>query len=108
MLSKKNAAQKRWRDKNKNYTATKLRQWRLSKLGLSETDYNNMLVTQANTCAICKLRCKSGRMLSVDHCHATGTVRGLLCRSCNLMLGNAHDSVLMLKAAIFYLEGDDK
>lgn len=42
--------------------------------------------------------------LCVDHCHSTGNVRGLLCFSCNTLLGNAKDNVDILKKAIDYLE----
>lgn len=54
-------------------------------------------------CAIC-----GGRgtfLLAVDHHHDNGLVRGLLCSSCNLMLGNANDDVEILKSAIAYLDG---
>ena len=43
--------------------------------------------------------------LVVDHCHATGTVRGLLCHNCNRALGLLHDNTEVLLNAIKYLEG---
>jgi hypothetical protein len=42
-------------------------------------------------------------MLSVDHDHVTGAVRGLLCSNCNLVLGYACDDVTVLQKAIGYL-----
>lgn len=43
-----------------------------------------------------------GRMCA-DHCHTTNVVRGTLCRSCNIMLGNAKNSVERLENAAKYL-----
>lgn len=40
---------------------------------------------------------------NLDHCHDTGDIRGLLCRSCNLLLGHAKDRIVVLQAAIRYL-----
>lgn len=42
--------------------------------------------------------------LCVDHSHTTGKVRGLLCFSCNTVLGNAKDNIQTLQNAISYLE----
>lgn len=43
----------------------------------------------------------------VDHCHETGVTRGLLCGSCNVMLGKAQDRTDWLENAINYLKKDD-
>jgi hypothetical protein len=40
----------------------------------------------------------------IDHCHATGHLRGKLCRPCNSALGYANDDVKLLQAAASYLD----
>lgn len=48
--------------------------------------WHQMLIEQAGLCALCDEQMKSPQ---VDHSHATGVVRGMLCLRCNTMLGNA-------------------
>jgi recombination endonuclease VII len=67
---------------------------------ISEADYDAMRMRQNGVCAICK---RSGRALCVDHCHACGKVRGLLCGKCNSVLGFCGDSRAHLLAAAAYL-----
>ena len=68
-------------------------------------EYDVLLEKQCNRCAICgKTPEENDRRLAVDHDHETGEVRGLLCRSCNLILGHAHDTINILARAIVYLE----
>ena len=43
------------------------------------------------------------KSLCVDHCHETGKLRGILCRSCNVAIGHFKDDVSLLKQAIVYL-----
>lgn len=73
--------------------------------GLSRADYSAMLEAQGGLCAAngCSETLFGGK-LCVDHDHATGKVRGLLCHGCNLALGKVHDSVEKLKGLISYLE----
>ena len=71
---------------------------------ISTEEYNNLLKLQNNVCAICgkpETEIRRGRMigLSVDHNHKTNKNRGLLCDSCNKLLGHAHeDPEILLKA----------
>lgn len=46
---------------------------------------------------------KANRSLAVDHCHTTGTVRGLLCYSCNMVIGLSQDRAAVLLNAAEYL-----
>jgi len=58
----------------------------------------------ANGCHICGGQCPTGRRLAVDHCHATGKVRGVLCANCNRALGLFGDNVALMAKAIEYLK----
>lgn len=74
--------------------------------GVTAEDYQRMMADQDGRCAICGTDKPAGRgkRLHVDHCHAGGQVRGLLCVNCNNGLGNFVDDPARLLAAISYLE----
>ena len=74
--------------------------------GISRTDYKVLLAAQRGVCPICGKRSK--KTLCVDHCHATGTVRGLLCRQCNFGLVCLGDDQAAMIAALAYLGGGDR
>jgi hypothetical protein len=100
--SKSSIQRKEWRIKNK----TELKNRILKKTyGISVEDYNELLELQYGCCAICgRPQSEFKRILSVDHDHKTGKIRGLLCFSCNQALGLLHDNIQTLKKAIEYLE----
>ena len=50
--------------------------------------------------------CEEVKPLVVDHSHDTGNVRGLICRECNLGLGNFYDNLKALANAITYLQNE--
>lgn len=99
---KKAAYARKWRAENAE--AVRDREYQ-RRFGITLEQYDQMLRSQRGVCAICQGKCKRGR-LSVDHCHRTGRVRGLLCRACNLLLGAAGDSRKLLKRAEAYLAGE--
>jgi hypothetical protein len=77
--------------------------------GISLAEYGQMLVAQNGVCAVCggeEKATRNGKVkaLCVDHDHATGKVRGLLCSECNQMIGKAKDSRDILLAAVKYLD----
>lgn len=84
--------------------------WALKKkYGISILEKVAMAAAQANKCRICDNQSEApdGGSLVVDHCHTTGAVRGLLCNSCNWMLGLARDNPGILSRAIAYLGEPD-
>ena len=71
-------------------------------------EYEALLLQQDGRCAICRKLETSKfkntiKRLSVDHCHETGQVRGLLCQRCNFAIGQFEDDWLLLDNAIEYL-----
>jgi hypothetical protein len=87
-----------------------------SKYGIRYDDYQSMYRTQAGKCAICGEVAKhtleegagKGEKLVVDHCHSSGQVRSLLCRSCNQGLGKFRDNPRILMQAAGYLQHHQK
>lgn len=72
--------------------------------GIDDQEYIRLLALQGGKCAICRTR-PVGKRLAVDHDHKTMKNRGLLCKRCNRdLLGSAHDSIEVLKAAVAYLD----
>jgi hypothetical protein len=71
--------------------------------GLTQEQYAAMVRIRGGACDICGLVPERGR-LNIDHDHKTGKIRGLLCRQHNLGLGFFRDEVVLLSAAIRYLE----
>jgi hypothetical protein len=74
--------------------------------GVTKQQFFSMLDAQGNACAICRktLDLTKQRAVHVDHNHATGVVRELLCPDCNKGLGCYHDSPALLRAAADYAE----
>lgn len=96
---------RRWRNspKGKAYYAKYQKQWELlnkdrrSKInrrqllkyhGLTEADYDRMVVEREGRCDLCF---EVPEKLYVDHDHKDLRIRGLLCNPCNLALGHLRD-----------------
>lgn len=71
--------------------------------GLKPGQYWEIYRFQGDLCAICRRATGASRNLSVDHSHATGLARGLLCRPCNDLLGLARDDPMFFVRAAQYL-----
>lgn len=100
------------RHRKHQQTRTRLSRAQLRKHNLAPEAYLAMRAAQEDCCAICGTHesalthlVGTWKRLVVDHDHATGQVRGLLCHSCNRALGSFHDSISTLRNAIRYLQG---
>ena len=82
----------------------------LQRYGLSEDDYEAMYELQEGLCGVCgepeiqRREDGSEQLLSVDHDHRSGRIRGLLCSRCNTGVGLFRDNPALLRAAAEYLE----
>jgi hypothetical protein len=92
-----------WRNKNpdKDRAVKNLRLY-----NLTPDQYEAMVLSQGSGCAS---RCgrapaKGKKYLSVDHCHKSGRVRGLLCHGCNFAVGFCNDDPTLLRTLADYLE----
>lgn len=98
-----------------SYAKANRRKWRDSWLrtqyGITLIEYERLRDAQDNRCAICgdhettlDRRTGEPRALSVDHDHATGKVRALLCHQCNIAIGSMNESASRMRAGAAYLE----
>jgi len=73
--------------------------------GLTIHQFDALLRAQGGGCAVCGATESGGRIknLSVDHCHASKKVRGLLCNNCNRGIGLLGDSPVLLSKASAYV-----
>lgn len=77
----------------------------LKQFGLTRAEFDRMCAAQEHRCAICRQPMAALRSrVNIDHDHATGKIRGLLCNRCNRGLGYLKDSPANLQRAIEYLQ----
>lgn len=76
------------------------------KYGISLEEYEHRI--DKDRCDICSrpLDPKGSKKVkpALDHCHETGSLRGVLCGNCNVGLGLFQDSVSVLEHAVRYLK----
>lgn len=88
--------------KNHRIRRTRVRRrYELKQYGLTLDAYKAMVTAAKGRCELCK---KKQKTLSVDHCHTSNKVRGLLCGACNRALGLFKDNPGVLRKAAAYLE----
>ena len=94
--------------KCENRKATR-RRWELLRRYNTTPEYVDLLfMAQGSVCAICKSSSPKGKHgWNLDHCHATGEIRGVLCVKCNWGIAAFSDSPETLSAAIAYVSAKD-
>ena len=111
------AAEKSYYQRNREAILTKQRARRASpngkktrraadlrdRYGMTHAEYVELTIAQDGLCAICHQE-PGARGFHVDHDHATGKVRGLLCHGCNTALGLLQDNPHLLARAATYLK----
>lgn len=96
-------------DRNKNQSVDgkkygRIQNWKRYGIKITHEEYMKKFDNQNGSCAICKIKQEDLKMaLAVDHNHETGQIRGLLCSSCNLAIGNLKDSHENAFSAFKYL-----
>lgn len=99
------ALYKRRREEDPEAHTLKLRKQTLMKgYGLTLEDFDRMLEAHNHVCAICGKPESFRENLTIDHCHTTGRVRGLLCTNCNSAIGKLGDTSVAVSKAVAYLQ----
>ena len=97
-----NVLQYQWWQKNKERAKRYRRKSTLKRsYGLTIEQYEEMVQSQGGNCAVCLK--PPNDILYVDHDHATGRVRKLLCQSCNFALGLLEEDVERISRLIDYI-----
>lgn len=74
-----------------------------NRYGITIEDYDRMFAEQGGVCLICNRPETQRKRLSVDHCHDSGKVRGLLCTTCNIAIGHLLDDPDVIQRASDYV-----
>lgn len=100
-----------WYKKNSDKHKKSVRDWSLRnrfkvlsyKYGESDEFIRDLFLKSNNSCNVCYTKDD----LCVDHCHTSGKIRGVLCRSCNVSLGLLKEDVGVIKSLADYLESNN-
>lgn len=83
--------------------------WLKQDFGITMEQYNELFAAQNGCCAICEAHpAKQKRHFAVDHDHATGKIRGILCTNCNTAIGKMEEDPIRMRRAAEYVEGANK
>ena len=77
--------------------------------GITLDKLREMLIKQNYRCTICgryfdEIKKLSHKHINIDHDHKTGKIRGVLCASCNRMIGFGFDNPFIFVSAIKYVK----
>jgi hypothetical protein len=99
--------QKRYQEKHRDKISLKRRS---KQFGISVTMLMTMLEFQEYRCAICleAVAITGPNRYTLDHCHDTGEIRGILCALCNTGIGMLRDNPALCEIAAVYLRTTGK
>lgn len=103
LLEKQRARNRQNYSANKPAHQQRQKRTRLKRYGITEGQKAALLRLQEHQCPICERFLAEQTVPSIDHCHVTGAVRGILCRRCNSALGLFEESPATLERALEYL-----
>jgi hypothetical protein len=104
-------AQYAWCSKN----AVRLRRIRLrhklKAANITVEEFETLMMRQNGKCAVCDepettTYKRTPRSLSIDHCHQTGKIRGLLCTRCNTALGLLRENIAIVNKLGAYIKSN--
>jgi hypothetical protein len=72
--------------------------------GVTFDQYKDLINKQNGLCAICGDKLNFVRHATIDHCHKTNDIRGILCINCNSGIGLFKDDPKIIAKAAEYLE----
>lgn len=87
-----------------NYRCARRKASLKRKYGLTPHAYTLLRNGQGGRCACCGDELLGGRDEHVDHCHASGVVRGIVCRCCNSAVGFVKDDPERARMVARYLD----
>jgi Recombination endonuclease VII len=91
----------KWERSHPEAVARKIRRSNWKHAGMDPNEAEKLYNSRKN-CDICGVTV-SGKNKHVDHDHATGKLRGILCNNCNVLIGLAEENPDRLSKATEYL-----
>ena len=88
---------------SRNHNRHKYLRQVMARFGYDESYYETLLRRQNGVCAICGQPPPPDVHLHIDHDHKHGPIRGLLCKPCNIAIGELDDDPVRAEAAAAYL-----
>jgi len=101
----KRAGEREYQKSEKYLARRRMMEWKKRGIiDITADRYKEILAAQGGMCAICgATQGPRGKSLCVDHDHATGETRGILCTKCNVAIGYLRDDPMLVARALAYL-----
>jgi hypothetical protein len=94
---------KRWAERHPEKEKIRVRRYLARKRGIPAHLFESIEAAREGKCQLCGCLSEEGKVHCLDHDHATGEFRGVICRRCNTVLGLVKDDASILTRAVDYL-----